>query len=128
MIDQALYQKLFDDLHKAVDKGLLARDVLQVGGNVSDSVLLFGNNNTVTFSQPLTTAAIAESRDERALLLESLVKYREQQAELRQETSDLPYPGLQAYGLQDAYHFFGRERATAELIAEMDQAKVAVWR
>ncbi len=121
------------ELRQAVARGDLEQDVLQlakrgieVGGNVTGSVLIDGDNNIVLVGQNQAVPATVFAVDERALLAQSIAEFRDEQVWQRQAVSDSPYPGLFAYSLQDALHFFGREQAVADLMLELKQKRV-IW-
>lgn len=134
MADQDKFKQFIDELQKAVGQGNLPRDILDfarsmliVGGDMINSQAIIGDNNVVNYyQQPTIPVEGIVERDEQVLVVEALNAYRREQRTAKDRVSESPYPGLLAYRLQDASHFFGRKQAVAELMAELERKQV-IW-
>lgn len=134
MANQDKFKRFIDELHKAVEQGRLPRDILDfarsmliVGGDMINSQAIIGDNNVVNYyQQPTIPVEGIVERDEQVLVVEALNAYRKEQRNAKDRASESPYPGLLAYRLQDASHFFGRKQAVTEVVAELERKQV-IW-
>ena len=130
MADQQKFKQFIDELQKAVEQGNLPRDILSfaermliVGGNMINSQAVVGDGNVINVYPPAPIEEKAET-NESALLTNALAAYHNEQVSLKNKTAKKPYPGLSAYRIQDAGHFFGRGQAIAELLPELESKQV----
>ncbi len=134
MADKDKSKQFMDELQKAVEQGRLPRDILDfaqntliVGGDVTASPITIGHHNVVNYYPPATTLAAKEvERDEQSIVAESLTAYRSELISQLNKASENPYPGLLAYRLPDASHFFGRKLIVSELMTELERKRI-IW-
>ena len=134
MTDRDKFKQFIDELQKAVEQGRLPRDILDfarsmliVGGDMINSQAIIGDKNVVNYYQQIPVPVEKEiEKDEQDLVTEALAAYRREQVAEQNKVSENPYPGLLAYRLQDASHFFGRKQTVTELTAELEWKQI-IW-
>ena len=124
---------LLDELQKAVGEGKLPEDVskavrvdkrgVYVDGDFS-GVLVTGNENIITIASPSEITNAETSLD--LSLNEYLERLEKASRESGKYMLDEPYLGLYSYRLEDASYFFGRERATQELLGLLEKYQL-IW-
>ena len=133
MTDRDKFKQFINELQKAMEQGSLPRDLLDfarslliVGGNMINSQAIIGDGNVINYYQQPSVAVEEVELDEQAIVVDALEAYGREQAAEQKKVSENPYPGLLAYRIQDANHFFGRKQVIAELIVQLEHRRV-IW-
>jgi ABC-type multidrug transport system fused ATPase/permease subunit len=133
MADKDKFKQFIDELQKVVGQDLLPRDMLEfaqdmliVGRDMVNSQVVIGDHNVINYYPQTESTEKGVEEDEQSLVAKALTTHLGELKAEQNTVSENPYPGLLAYRLQDASHFFGRKQTVIELMTELEQRRV-IW-